>query len=136
MQQVVSNIDELRKALPVQVQKCLAFFPGVDRTVSGYEGLMAAQQCLPNNDVRDKFAADIRCWRNLGSAFARPVSDARTRRTTVAHAGLRIGEAPKWHGQAAVARARREDDRANKRKRPCGVRSRRRGDARFGCRGA
>jgi type I restriction enzyme R subunit len=57
VQLVVSNIEELRKALPLQVQKCLAFFPGVDRTVGGYEGLMAAQQCLPNNDVRDKFAA-------------------------------------------------------------------------------
>ena len=58
VQQVVSNIEELRKALPVQVQKCLAFFPGVDRSVGGYEGLMAAQQCLPNNEVRDKFAAN------------------------------------------------------------------------------
>ena len=57
VQKVISNIDELRKALPVQMQKCLAFFPGVDRSVGGYEGLMAAQQCLPNNDVRDKFAA-------------------------------------------------------------------------------
>jgi type I restriction enzyme R subunit len=57
VQLVVSNIEELRKALPLQMQKCLAFFPGVDRTVGGYEGLMAAQQCLPNNDVRDKFAA-------------------------------------------------------------------------------
>jgi type I restriction enzyme, R subunit len=57
VQHVVSNIDELRKALPVQTQKCLAFFPGVDRNVGGYEGLMAAQQCLPNNEVRDKFAA-------------------------------------------------------------------------------
>ena len=56
VQQVVSNIDELRKALPVQAQKSLAFFAGVDRTVGGYEGLMAAQQCLPNNDMRDKFA--------------------------------------------------------------------------------
>jgi len=57
VQKVVSNIDQLRKALPVQTQKCLAFFPGVDRTVAGYEGLMAAQQCLPNDTVRDKFAA-------------------------------------------------------------------------------
>jgi type I restriction enzyme R subunit len=57
VQQVVSNIDELRKALPLQMQKCLAFFPGVDRSIGGYEGLVAAQQCLPNNDVRDKFAA-------------------------------------------------------------------------------
>ena len=58
VQQVVSNIDELRQALPVQMQKCLAFFAGVDRTVGGYEGLMAAQQCLPNNETRDKFAAE------------------------------------------------------------------------------
>ncbi len=58
VQQVVSNIDELRKALPVQTQKCLAFFPKVDRTVGGYEGLLEAQQCLPNNTVRDKFASE------------------------------------------------------------------------------
>ena len=58
VQQVVSNIEELRQALPIQVQKCLAFFPGVDRSVGGYEGLMAAQECLPDNDVRDKFAAE------------------------------------------------------------------------------
>ena len=58
VQQVVGNIDDLRRTLPVQVQKCLGFFPGVDRTLGGYEGLMAAQQCLPNNEVRDKFAAD------------------------------------------------------------------------------
>ncbi|MBA4416474.1 MAG: DEAD/DEAH box helicase [Syntrophus sp. (in: bacteria)] len=58
VQQVVSNIDELRKALPVQVQRCIAFFAGVDRTVGGYEGLSAAQQRLPNNETRDKFAAE------------------------------------------------------------------------------
>ncbi len=58
VQQVVSNIDELRQVLPVQVQKCLAFFPNVNCSVGGYEGLMAAQQCLPNNEVRDKFASE------------------------------------------------------------------------------
>jgi len=58
VQEVVSNIDELRKALPVQVQKCLTFFPAVDRSVGGYEGLMAAQQLLPDNATRDKFAAE------------------------------------------------------------------------------
>ncbi|MEK7326761.1 MAG: type I restriction endonuclease subunit R, partial [Chloroflexota bacterium] len=58
VQQVVSNIEELRQALPAQMRKCLAFFPNVDRTLSGYEGLMAAQQCLPDNDARDKFAAE------------------------------------------------------------------------------
>lgn len=41
----------------------------VDRTVGGYEELMAAQQCLPNNEVRDKFAAECsalgRIWEAL-----------------------------------------------------------------------
>jgi type I restriction enzyme R subunit len=67
---VVSNIDELRKVLPVKIQKCLSFFPGVDRTVGGYEGLMAAQQCLPNNDVRDKFAAEYTVLGNIWEALS------------------------------------------------------------------
>jgi len=55
---VVSNIDELRKMLPEQVRKCLGYFPNIDRSVGGYEGLMEAQQCLPDNATRDKFAGD------------------------------------------------------------------------------
>jgi len=70
VQQVVSNIDELRKALPVQVQKCLAFFGGVDRTVGGYEGLMAAQQCLPDNELRDKFAAEYTILATIWEALS------------------------------------------------------------------
>jgi type I restriction enzyme R subunit len=54
---VVSNIQELKDRLPEAMQKCLAFFAGVDRSVEGYEGLIAAQQCLPNNETRDNFAA-------------------------------------------------------------------------------
>jgi type I restriction enzyme, R subunit len=55
---VVSNIDELRKMLPEQLRKCLGYFPNIDRSVGGYEGLMEAQQCLPDNATRDKFAGD------------------------------------------------------------------------------
>ncbi|NLF18932.1 MAG: HsdR family type I site-specific deoxyribonuclease, partial [Lentisphaerae bacterium] len=69
VQQVISNIDQLRQALPVQVQTCLAFFAGADRAVGGYEGLMAAQQCLPDNRTRDRFAAEYsvlsRIWEAL-----------------------------------------------------------------------
>ncbi len=69
VQQVVSNIDELRKALPVQIQKCLAFFSGIDRTVGGYEGLMAAHECIRGNETKDKFAAGYsllgRIWEAL-----------------------------------------------------------------------
>jgi type I restriction enzyme R subunit len=70
VQKVVSNIDELRKVLPVQIQKCLAFFPNVDRNVGGYEGLMAAQQCLPNNKVRDKFAGEYTVLGNIWEALS------------------------------------------------------------------
>lgn len=59
MRRVVANIAELKAKLPGAMQKCLAHFPGVDRTVSGYEGLIAAQDCLPTNDARDAFAADF-----------------------------------------------------------------------------
>jgi type I restriction enzyme R subunit len=34
----------------------LAYFPGVDRTVEGWEGLEAAQTCLPDDEKRDSFA--------------------------------------------------------------------------------
>jgi type I restriction enzyme R subunit len=57
MRSVVGNLAGLKDEVAGAVQKCLAFFPGVDRTVSGYEGLIAAQDCLPTNDVRDAFAA-------------------------------------------------------------------------------
>ena len=55
---VVTNINELVAALPAAVRKCLARFPGVDRAVTGYEGLIAAQERLPDNAARDGFAAD------------------------------------------------------------------------------
>ena len=59
VKQVVSNIQELKDKLPEAMQKCLAFFQGCDRSLQGYEGLIAAQQCLPNNEVRDNFAAEF-----------------------------------------------------------------------------
>lgn len=47
------------------MQKCLGYFMGIDRTLTGYEGLIEAQQCLPNNDVRDAFAVDYNTLANL-----------------------------------------------------------------------
>src|SRR5665647_3733725 len=52
------------------IQKCLACFHGVDRTLTGYEGLIAAQECLPNNDVRDRFAADFSYLSRLWEAIS------------------------------------------------------------------
>ena len=67
---VVKNISELSARLPEAVQKCIAYFPGVDRTVTGYEGLMAAQACLPNNDARDRFAAEYSYLGRLWEAIS------------------------------------------------------------------
>lgn len=67
---VVANINELVDKLPAAVQKGLAYFPGVDRTVLGYEGLIAAQDCLPNNDIRDRFAADFSYLARLWEAIS------------------------------------------------------------------
>ena len=67
---VVTNINELVAALPAAVQKCLASFPGVDRTVTGYEGLIAAQECLPDNAARDEFAADYSYLARLWEAIS------------------------------------------------------------------
>jgi len=67
---VIKNISELMSRLPAAVQKCLAYFAGVDRTVTGYEGLIAAQACLPNNDVRDQFAADYSYLARLWEAIS------------------------------------------------------------------
>lgn len=59
VRKAVSNIAELVGKLPAAMQKCLAYFAGCDRTLQGYEGLIAAQECLPNNSARDAFAADF-----------------------------------------------------------------------------
>lgn len=70
VKQVVSNIQELKEKLPEAMQKCLAFFPGIDRDQQGYEGLMAAQECLPNNEVRDNFAAEYSVLNKIWEALS------------------------------------------------------------------
>ena len=70
VKQVVSNIQELKDKLPEAMQKCLAFFAGCDRSLQGYEGLSAAQQCLPNNEVRDNFAAEYSVLAKIWEALS------------------------------------------------------------------
>lgn len=77
MKRIITNIDEIKKQLPALLKKCLSFFMGVDRTIEGWEGLMAAQECLPTNKEKDAFAADYRvlnrAWDALSpDAFLRP----------------------------------------------------------------
>ncbi len=70
MRRVITNLAELHDRLPAALAACLAHFPGVDRTVVGYEGLMAAQACLPDNEARDAFAADFSVLAQLWEALS------------------------------------------------------------------
>ncbi|WP_298665939.1 type I restriction endonuclease subunit R, partial [uncultured Methanofollis sp.] len=58
MREIVTNIDSLKDQFPEMLAACLSHFPGVDRGVNGWEGLIAAQQCIPTNEARDAFALD------------------------------------------------------------------------------
>lgn len=60
IEKVITNIEEVKHKFPGLIHKCLEYFIGVDRTVEGWEGLMAAQQCLPTNKEKDAFGADYR----------------------------------------------------------------------------
>ena len=52
---IVKNIDEIKGLIPTFMQQCIKFFPGVDRTIGGWEGLTAAQQCLKDDQVTTSF---------------------------------------------------------------------------------
>ena len=67
---VITNLEELKKQLPTVMGQCLTFFPGIDRSISGYEGLLAAQDCLPNNERRDAFAASYSVLSSLWEALS------------------------------------------------------------------
>ena len=66
VQKIIANIDSVKKEIPRLIAKCLEYFPGVDRTIEGWEGLIAAQDCLPTNKEKDHFGAD---YRVLNRAF-------------------------------------------------------------------
>jgi type I restriction enzyme R subunit len=55
VQHVISNIEELKKQLAPAMNDALSFFPGVDRTVGGYEGLVQAQSAISDDGMKDAF---------------------------------------------------------------------------------
>jgi len=72
VRKAISNIAELVGMLPGAMQKCLAYFAGCDRTLQGYEGLIAAQECLPTNEARDASRPRSACWPASGKP-SRPI---------------------------------------------------------------
>ena len=67
---ILSNIEMLRGQVRGFVEKCLAFFPGVDRTRNDWEGLLEAQDCLPTNEMKDAFAAEYRVLNKVWNALS------------------------------------------------------------------
>ena len=70
MRKIITNVDEVRKALPGLMRRCLEYFPGIDRLLEGWEGLMAAQECLPTNKEKDAFGADYRIVNRAWNALS------------------------------------------------------------------
>ena len=67
---VITNINELVDQLPGAIQNCLGYFAGVDRSVEGYEGLISAQECLPNDKTRDQYGRDYSYLSRLWEAIS------------------------------------------------------------------
>lgn len=70
MKTVISNIEMLKHELPKAMGRCLEYFEGVDRTLDGYEGLLAAQDCLRTDEERDLFGADYSYLSNHWEAIS------------------------------------------------------------------
>jgi len=59
LKRVITNLQELKDALPEWLDKCLIHFPNVDRSTFGFENLQLAQDCINTNEKRDAFAKDF-----------------------------------------------------------------------------
>ncbi|MEL7534108.1 MAG: HsdR family type I site-specific deoxyribonuclease, partial [Bacteroidota bacterium] len=60
VQQVITNMSELRDKLPKAIKEALQHFAGVDRTLDGFEGLEAAQNAINDDEKKDAFARDFK----------------------------------------------------------------------------
>ena len=70
VEKVISNIESVKEKVPEMVAACIAFFPGVDRTRDDWEGLVAAQDCLPDDETKDKFGAHYRALNRVWNALS------------------------------------------------------------------
>jgi type I restriction enzyme R subunit len=66
---VIESIEAFKALFPEAMDRCLAYFPGVDRENFGYEGLIAAQDCLVGNKIKDAFAAQFNVLKRFWEAI-------------------------------------------------------------------
>ena len=69
LQQVITNLAELRDKLPKSMKDALGHFEVVDRSLEGFEGLEAAQNAINTDEKKDAFARDFKflakLWESL-----------------------------------------------------------------------
>lgn len=69
-QKIITNIDSLRGHVGELIEKCVLYFPGVDRTATEWDSLLIAQNCLPTNKEKDEFGADYRLLNRVWNALS------------------------------------------------------------------
>lgn len=70
VQEIVTNLEELKLKLPETMEKVLLHFEGVDRTLQGFEGLEQAQNAIDTNEKKDAFAQDFKYLAKLWEALS------------------------------------------------------------------
>ena len=70
VEKIITNIESVKAKVPEMVATCISFFPGVDRTRDDWEGLVAAQDCLPNDKLKDEFGAHYRALNRVWNALS------------------------------------------------------------------
>ena len=70
VEKIITNIEAVKANIPEMVDTCISFFPGVDRTRDDWEGLVAAQECLPNDKAKDEFGAHYRALNRVWNALS------------------------------------------------------------------
>lgn len=67
---VITNLQELKDMLPALMEKALNHFESCDRTLDGFAGLEAAQECINTNETKDAFAQDYVSLSKLWEALS------------------------------------------------------------------
>ncbi|MBK8627433.1 MAG: HsdR family type I site-specific deoxyribonuclease [Saprospiraceae bacterium] len=68
--QIITNLSELRVQLPKAVQDTFLHFAGVDRSIKGFEGLEAAQNAIKSDEKKDAFAKDYKFLNKLWESLS------------------------------------------------------------------
>ena len=70
IERIITNIESVKGKVPQLVATCIGFFPGVDRRRDDWEGLVAAQDCLPDDETKDRFGAQYRVLNRVWNALS------------------------------------------------------------------